>query len=79
MILYTYRNVLLTLPKQLEYEWKTDFLADFIMPLRTSYRDILKDTNYTNFSTVSTQGHWRGMITEVCVYLIIVRELWINN
>ena len=67
MQLYNFfnRNALLTLPESLQHEWRTSFVSDFVMPLRTVYRDVLRKRNYSHFTGICSQGGWTGMIMEV--------------
>ena len=56
--------MIICLPENLKHEWQTNFMSDFVIPLREIYDYALADHKYLSFCS---QGDWISLLTEVIV------------
>ena len=63
VLFFFYRNILVSMPNNLKYEWQSNFLSDFVMPLREFYETVHGERS--SLSVFCSQGDWSSFISEV--------------
>ena len=51
------RNILVSMPNNLKHEWQSNFLSDFVMPLRDFYETAHGERS--SLSVFCSQGDWK--------------------
>ena len=59
--------MIVCLPENLKHEWQTNFMSDFVVPLREIYDYALADDKCSSLQSFCSQGDWISLLTEVIV------------
>ncbi len=59
--------MIICLPGNLKHEWQSNFMSDFVMPLREMYDSALAEHKYSSLTSFCSQGDWISLLTEVIV------------